>query len=366
VPTHATVGAVSEITPAQALAFRIAGHNLNRRVDAMDAIAACGLQEYPPGWSPVALHARSKGQPDKRRTILVNAMRGAPHLVPAKDVAIFTRALVPDDEKGMRGLVGSGMARELDKAGLTVTGALDQIAAAAREGLADGPLERDEFHQAMRERLPEELLPWCGGCKSHHVRPSLWRALGPLGVTVMPGKATWALAKNPRISDETAREELGRRFLRCFGPATPSHLAKWGQTAPAHAKLIFGSIADELAEVRMRGSKAWILGEDEKRLAKPPKAKGVRLLGGFDPLISQPDRETLVPDKALRKKMFPAVGRPGVILVDGEQRGLWKARKSGKAVRIELEWLGKKADVEAEAKAVGSLRGGDEVEVAEA
>ncbi len=46
-------------------------------------------------------------------------------------------------------------------------------------------------------------------------------------------------------------------------------------------------------------------------------ASGVRLLGGHDPYVAQPDRAMLVPDPAVRKQLFPPVGRPGVVLVDG-------------------------------------------------
>ncbi len=91
----------------------------------------------------------------------------------------------------------------------------------------DSPAARSTaaFHQALRERLPAGLLPWCRGCQSHHVRPGLWRALGPLGVTEMPEKATYALAAEPEMALDDAREELARRFLRCYGPATHTHLA---------------------------------------------------------------------------------------------------------------------------------------------
>src|SRR5688500_16076158 len=51
--------AMLEIDHSQALAFRVAGHNLHERTDPLTAVAACGLQEYPPGWSAVALYARS-------------------------------------------------------------------------------------------------------------------------------------------------------------------------------------------------------------------------------------------------------------------------------------------------------------------
>jgi AcrR family transcriptional regulator len=337
----------------QDLAFRLAGHHLHRRTsDPLEAVAACGIQEYPPGWWRVALHARAKGEPRERDLVLVNAMRGSPYVVPRKDMAVFTAALVPGDE-GLKALVGSQVAKEAAAAGFTPREALDRVAQAAREGLADGPLDRDAFHQAMRERLPEGLLPWCRGCKSHHVRPGFWRALGPLGVTEMPGKATYALARPPGMSLAKARAELVRRFLRCYGPATHTDLASWAQTAPAHAKALFTAIDDELEAV---DGKRFILAAERKRYDSPPAARGVRLLGGYDPFVGQPDREARAPDAARRKRLFPAVGRPGVVLSDGKLAGVWRSRKNGDTLKITVDWIGESADIEAEARAVAKLR----------
>jgi len=302
------------------------------------------------------LHARSKGPLDSEEVLMVNSMRGAPHVMPKADAAIFTSALVPDDD-GLKSLVGTVAAREVTEGGHSVREALDLVVDAARESLADGPLGRDDFHQAMRERLPGTVLPWCRGCQSHHVRPGLWRALGPLGVTVMPDKATYALAKRPRMKLENARAELVRRFLRCFGPATHTQLASWAQTAPAYAKEMFGALDAELEAVNTDGRRGFVLSGDVGRLEDPPAAGGVRLLGGFDPYVSQPDRDALVPDKALRKQMFPAVGRPGVVLHEGELRGLWKGRKKGGRLDIEVAWVGKAVDIADEAAAIAPLRG---------
>jgi hypothetical protein len=348
--------AAPEIDPQQALAYRVAGHNLHQRTDPLTAVAACGLQEYPPGWAVVALHARADGDLDSRKVVTVNAMRGAPYVVPVEDVRVFTEALVPDDE-GLGALVGNAVAKELAEAGLSAREALDLVAGAAREGLADGPLDRDAFHQAMRERLPDSVLPWCRGCKSHHVRPGLWRALGPLGVTQLPAKATWELADPRPMPIDEARAELVRRFLRCFGPATHTHLATWAQTAPAHARDLFAAVNDELEPVRMRGGKRWVLADQRSRLERPPAASGVRLLGGHDPYVAQPDRETLVPDAAVRRRLFPAVGRPGAVLVDGALAGLWRGRKKGAKLEVEVEWTGEPADVAGEADVVARLRG---------
>ena len=355
-----------EIDQAQALAFRVAGNNLHRRTDPLTAIAACGLQQYPPGWASVALHARAKGEPDPASVVTVNAMRGSPYVVPRADVTIFTTALVPEDERGLRALVGTLAAKELEAEGATVGDSLALVAAAAREGLAAGPLERDDFHQALRERLPDWTLPWCRGCQSHHVRPGVWRALGALGVTSMPAKATYELASRPPASPTPAeaRAELVRRFLRCFGPANHSQLAAWAQTSPAHAKSAFAAVEDELENVKLAGQSRLILAEDVPRLEQPPAAAGARLLGGHDPYVAQPDRASLAPDPALRKRMFPPVGRPGVVLDRGQLAGLWRARKRGELLDVEVEWLAAPADIAAEAQAVGTLRGCERARVA--
>jgi Winged helix DNA-binding domain len=349
-----------EIDAAQALAFRVAGHNLHKRTDPLTAVAACGLQELPPGWSKVALHARARGELDPSTVVTLNAMRGAPYVVPRADASVFTAALVPDDA-GLEHLIGVATAKELAPASISPREAVDLVAEAAREGLRDGPLGRDEFHQAMRERLPDALLPWCPGCQSNHVRPSLWRALGPLGVTQMPAKATFALADYPRLALAEARAVLVRRFLRAYGPATAAHLATWAKTSPAHAKALFATV--ELAQVLVDGRKGWIAAQDERRLRRPPAARGVRLLGGFDPYVTQPDRETLMPDRALRRRLFLPVGRPGVVLHDGVLAGLWRGRKHGAVLEVEIEWLGREADISREANAVARVRGCDAARV---
>ena len=351
-----------DIGADQALAFRVAGHHLDRRVGAEEAVAAIGLQEYPPGWGALAaLHARSS-DPLPSGTVMVNAFRGSPYVVPSADARIFTAALVPEDEAGLKSLVGAAPAKEVTEEGFGVGEALALVGAAAREGLAGGPLDRDAFHQAMRERLPAGLLPWCRGCQSHHVRPGFWRALGPLEVTVMPEKATWALADPPSMPLEAARAELVRRFLRVYGPATYSQLASWAQTAPSHAKQLFEGVHEELAAASVEGRRGFVLASDLDRLTSPPVASGVRLLGGYDPYVAQPDRATLVgADGALRKRLFPSVGRPGVVLVDGRLAGLWRGRKQGDVLDVSVEWLGDSVDVVEEAAVIASLRDCGEV-----
>ena len=66
----------------------------------------------------------------------------------------------------------------------------------------------------------------------------------------------------------------------------------------------------------------------------------MRLLGGYDPYVAQPDRESLVgANGALRKRLFPSVGRPGVVLADGVLAGLWRGHKKGDVLEVSVEWL---------------------------
>ena len=210
-------GRVLDVGADQALAFRVAGHHLDRRVGAAEAVAAIGLQEYPPGWGALAaLRARSL-DPLPRDVVQVNSFRGSPYVVPRADARVFTAALVPEDEAGLKSLVGLGAGEGGHRGGVRGR----RGARAGRCGRAGGARATGRSTATRSTRrcasgCPDGLLPWCRGCQSHHVRPGFWRALGPLEVTVMPGKATWALAEPP--------VDVARGRARGAGAAVPARL----------------------------------------------------------------------------------------------------------------------------------------------
>ena len=181
--TGTAAGTDGGVGREQALAFRLAAHHLHERLPAgsePEAAAVIGLQDFPPGLAPVALAARV-ADADMDALTIVYAWRGAAVAVPRADVRVFTTGLAPPDDGAARTLIGTAV-ESLDPEGISATDALDRVSAAVADALAAGPLERDDFHQALRERLPGELLRWCRGCQSHHVHPSLWRATGVRGV----------------------------------------------------------------------------------------------------------------------------------------------------------------------------------------
>ena len=359
-----------ELARRQVLAFRLARHHLTARLGADGArvAAVVGLQDTPPGTAGLALAARADAAPEALdELVLVPSIRGAPLAVAPEDLAIFTSALEPPDEQAARTLIGNA-AKALD--GVTAMDALDRVSDAVHDSLKGGPLARDDFHQALRERLPAQLLWWCKGCASHHVHPSLWRATGIRGVIAIVGRegrsaVFGAPPKTPPLDDPGA--ELARRFLRAYGPARPPLLAGWAGVAPAHAKALWER-AGRLVEVEVEGATAWALDDDEQALRDATSTAGVRLLPNLDPLNTGRDRELLVPDAAVRKQIWKVLGGPGTVLVDGELRGMWRASKKGKRLVVTVEPLGRLAaaareQLGAEAERLAPFRGAQTAEL---
>ena len=363
-------GPAVSVTRRQALAFRLARHHLAERLspDAANAAAVVGLQDTPPGTAAISLAARADAAPDALDgLVIVPSIRGAPLAVAPEDLAIFTAGLEPPDEDAARVLIGNAW-RSLGD--ITALEALDRVGEAVRDSLREGPRPRDDFHEALRERLPAELLWWCRGCNSHHVHPSLWRATGIRGVLAIVGREGrsaifGAPPQAPAIADPGAR--LARRFLRAYAPARPKLFAEWAGLAPSHARALWERAGD-LARLDLDGAKAWALAEDVDALVAEREVHGVRLLANLDPLNAGRDRELLVPDPAVRKRIWTAMGGPGIVLVDGDVAALWRGAKKGRKLVVTVEPLGRLAaatqeQLAAEAARLAPLRGAESAEL---
>ncbi|WP_416072297.1 DNA glycosylase AlkZ-like family protein [Streptomyces sp. ME18-1-4] len=103
---------------------------------------------------------------------------------------------------------------------------------------------------------------------------------------------------------------LVRRYLTAYGPATPTHFAKWLATKEGWAPGLFGELAAQGAveEVLLEGARAWVAaGDTEFPDAADPEAAGGaggvpggRLLPYFNAYViaAQP-----------REPLFPGCGR---------------------------------------------------------
>jgi hypothetical protein len=358
-----------KIAPEQARAFRLARHHLHERAATPEEAAVAGLQDTPPGSAATALAARAETGPEGLDAlVVVFSLRGAPMAVAPADQAAFTLGMEPPDEKAAQAMLASAWpALE----GVTAIEALDRVSEAVADALRDGPLAKDDFHQALRERLPSELLWWCRGCGSHHVHPSLWRRTGVRGVLAVVGRdgrspVFGTPPEPPPVADPGA--ELARRFVHAYGPATPHLLSWWAGITPRHGRALWARIEDELVEVELDGEQRWALARDEAALADPPAARGVRLLPGLDPLAGAKDRELLVPEEAVRKRIWRMLGGPGMVLADGEVAGLWRPAKKGRRLVVTVEplvpALKRRADeLAAEAERLAPFRGAERGEL---
>jgi len=348
----------------QVLSFRVARHGLaERRALTLAEAAACPLSDVTRGTALVAVAARAR---DVRRDaferaiddgalVLAPTLRAALHVTGPDEWGSVGRALVADDEVELIAQLGGAAQRHLDQVGVPAREAVAEVAAATEAALAGGrALSKGDLHEELRHRVRAELLPWCQGCGSHHVSPMVWRYGGVQAGMRMDSSRRFRCDGAP--AGEPARAV--RRFLQHYGPSTPKDFAAWAGLAIAHARRLWDGVEAELAPVDLDGRRTWLLVSDEPDLGSPPVARGVRLLPARDAYIQQPDRATLVPDKALSKRLFRPMGDPGAVLVDGRLAGLWRGRMRGRRLAIEVESLERipRTAFEEEAQRVAEVR----------
>ncbi len=361
------------MTPDQVLAFRLARSGLGARTARnLAEAAACPASDFARDAALLALAARAEGVTREAYDRAVNAgdlvvahiVRGAIHALAPEDHALYGRALIAGDDDELAAQLGQQVKRLAVQKGFAPTEALEEVATATKEALAKGrKLDKNELHAELRERVHADLMPWCKGCKSHHVAPMLWRFGAVAAGARLDSERRYTRGKPGRTP---AASEAVRRFLGFYGPAQPGDFAEWAGLARPHAQRLWDQVAGELAEVRVDKNKAWLLSEDVDALKSPPAAKGVRLIPPGDPYLQKPNRPLLAPDQALRKRLFRPVASPGAVLKDGRLVGLWRVKAKGKKAEITVEKLGRLArkELEEEARRVGELRGADGVEIA--
>jgi hypothetical protein len=352
----------------QVLAFRLARSGLAaRRAKGWAAAAACPASDFARDAALVAVAARTDGfaredydrAVDVGELVVAYVIRGAIHAVAPDDLALYGRALISRDDDELLAQMGQQMKRLAAEKGFSATAALDEVAAATKEAVAKGrTLDRAGLHEELRQRVDGDLMPWCKGCKSHHVAPMLWRYATVKAGVRLNAERRFRQGKPGRTP---AASEAVRRFLHFYGPGGVGDFAEWAGVAAPHAQRLWDDVADDLAEVRVGRGAAWVLASDERALASPPAAEGLRLLPAGDPYLQKPNRPLLAPDAALRKRLFRPVASPGAVLADGRLVGLWRAKAKGRTMELTVEKLGRlrRGDLEEEAERVATARGAD-------
>jgi hypothetical protein len=316
---------------------------------------------------------------EERRTLAQAwSVRAAPHLFPAADLDIFTLGLLPWDETSLRHFV-RGVSDHLDKAGMSAPRLLELTSELVGQALKGRALVKEdlgiEVARLMEPMLlPEQAARWhekdlFGHFGETMVRYALYlsslqgrvmfgRREGSRALLVRPDE--WLRAPSYRATPEEARAELVRRYLRCYGPSSPSDLAAWAGICPDQAAAMWALVRDELTDVDLAGRAASILSSDVAAYDSPSKAEGVRLVPPHDPYLQMRDRSLLVPDVTRHASIWKATGNPGAILHEGEVIGTWRPRKKGREMGFEVELFthprGIEAGIAEEAGAVAGLR----------
>jgi len=352
----------------QVLAHRLARHRLDRRRRIpLAQAAACPASDFQRDSALLGLAARTQSVSADRYAAAIDAgdlilgpnLRAALHAVDPDSASLFGRTAISPDDDELAKQLGDGAMAGLERAKIAPTDALAEVAEATRAALANGrSLDRTGLHDQLRERVREELLPWCKGCKSHHVSPMLWRYAGVVAGMRLDSERRFRAGRAGR---RRRGADLVLGYLSFYGPADVKGLAAWARLAPAQARRLWDEVAGDLVEVEWDGGSGWIPAGDRKALESPPQPRGLVLIPARDPYLQQADRETLVPDAALRKRLLRAVASPGAVLRDGRLAGTWRVKAKGKRSEFTVERVGRlsKADLEDECERITALRGAE-------
>lgn len=361
------------VSRAQVLAHRVRTHGLDRAHRSIDelTILDLGVQDTGSGGAPLALLARLPGTvtptiPDSWSRVW--SVRGAPHWHRTTDLRTTARALWPaDDADAGARLAGTGT--RFRKAGIDPLEGLRTAAEALRR-VVSTPMPKGEVSAAVTAALPDAYSYACRACQATHIQDNLLRlAALPAGLRLQPDTSPPVLARVPRWPGVPDRQEgagaVVEAYLRVHGPSTPAAVANYVQTTK---QAVQAAWPDGLVDVRVDGTACWLLEDQVDDLVHAPAPRLVRLLPSCDPWLLARDRDLVAPGKAHQKALWPVLGWPGAVLVDGEVAGTWRPKATSKRLDLTVTPFGElpkvtRAAIEAEAEQVAALRRLPEVRV---
>lgn len=316
----------------QVLAYRIARQSLHRAntpPDELDVVDL-GVQDTPPGSARLALGIRTGADVDDHGLVRAWTIRASPFLHHPADLPKLAAALWPGSERDALGKV-AWQRSVMQKSGITAEQAIRYTAEAMREVIAS-PTVKGVASAAVSKVVPKALVSYCRGCQAEHVFESLFR------LAALPGGFRLDLDSSPPLlvpiedwpgipDHQAGTSELIRTYLTFVGPAGVADVAAWLTTTQADLKPVW---PDGLAEVDVAGRTTWLPESEMDLLLDPPEPPRALLVPTSDPFMQERNKAFLVPDKAQQKVMWPVIGQPGAVLVDGDVAGAWRTKASGK------------------------------------
>lgn len=360
---------MTEISVEQIRNFRLRVHHLDKEYQRMDipaSVGACGMQNSPPGaWETALFNRVPTCSLTEMEDLLYTArsllqawsLRGAPVVFPASESDTFLTALIPENDEPW--IYTQGIFLALDFLQMD----LDELFEMLKQVLPQLDVNTIVSKNALDQTLAQWMTPLLPACKqalwdqpsmygspdkqtvggavvSFLLRPSAYSGLVVFGER-KGSSPTFTSFKNwtgcPLTASKDACRKLARKYLHCYGPATPDTFITWLGCSGKQGRRIWGTISQEIEAVTVFGKKAYILSDDRGLLFSPAEfQRELLLLGGHDPFLDQRDRAVLQPDKSLHRQIWKLVSNPGAIVYKGEIIGVWTSRKKGKGMEIKM------------------------------
>jgi winged helix DNA-binding protein len=357
----AAMPAPARVTWDQVAAFRLSRHHLAERAPSRALVsvlgAMAGAQAQLLSAAHLALWARVRDlqlediHAAARARTLVKAwcMRRTLHLVPSEDLAVFIRGSARRAEREVRWLRGRGVGER----------AIEELVGAALDAL-DRPLSGPELIGRVSRSLAVPVRPvrWGGwGSRARVPGVAVGRVTLPVRYLLQVVAARGVVCSGPTrgteptfvradawvprwrdVPRDAAEDELLRRYLRAFGPATPADFALWTGMTLSDATAIWKRQETGLIPVSVEGWTAAVFRDDLRRLtARRSEPLPVRLLPYFDSyLLGHKARAHLV---ALRhhKTVYSKAGWIApVVLVNGRVAGVWAHTRERNRLRVRV------------------------------
>ncbi|MFT3853534.1 MAG: crosslink repair DNA glycosylase YcaQ family protein [Ilumatobacteraceae bacterium] len=325
--------AIPSIDRETVLRWRFARHQLDRPADSLGSVVDvdlldAGVQDTGADGSAWALAIRGAPTPVLRRAgagsdelAIAWTLRGAPHAYRRRDLASVATATAPWSERDAAKRVFDA-ATTMRRAGMDVLDGLATVAAAMRR-IVDHPMVKGDVSRRLGDELGAPFTRFCRPCNAVHLYEQTFRlAALQAGLVLQPGTSppvlervgSWAAPAYRRLAgDADERFDVIRNVLRFWGPTTVGDVAGF---VDAPAKDVREHWPSDVAVVEVDGVERFVLAGDEP--ASAGTSGVLRLLGPYDPFLQLRDRELLVPDATRRKAVWPTLGRPGAVVVDGE------------------------------------------------
>ena len=270
----------------------------------------------------------------ERALIRTSLMRQTLHLIPADQFPIYIAALKSSRVAGALRVMRRFAISDEEAAALTHL---------IMDILSEGPQTRGAIRDAVRPKVSKRVRAWMDKVWSI-MRVPIAEGLICYG----PGEdneATyirsdqWISAKPLKLSEEQARAELLRWYLRAYGPATLRDFAHWSGMPASEVRPLPSLLAADLDEIRIQDSVSLLLREDLHALkAAAGGTNSIRLLPHFDPyLLAHREKDHLVLAKYYKRVYRNQAWISPVVLVDGAVAGTWSYKIQRKELAVAVD-----------------------------